>query len=328
MKENRKKSALRAAAVTTAAAAVVVAAGAAATQLLVKTALDREEPKLVRRFGKKRVHTARDRDYGRARHDAAKKLEALPHEVVTLVSHDGEQLCGHWFPCKNAKRAVLAMHGWRSSWSMDFGLIAEFWFRTGCSVLFAEQRGQNNSGGDYMGFGLAERFDCLDWANWIDAREKGKLPIYLSGVSMGASTVLMAAGLRLPENVRGVIADCGFTSPEAIWEHVAQEKLHLGRSRLRSALVDRQFRRRLKMSAHADSTTQALRRCKIPVLLIHGTEDRFVPIEMTYENYLACASPKRLLIVPGAAHAQSCFVEPERYEVAVAALFADCERME
>ncbi len=38
---------------------------------------------------------------------------------------------------------------------------------------------------------------------------------------------------------------------------------------------------------------------------------------MTYENYEACAAPKRLLIVPGATHGRSYLVDRESYEAAV-----------
>jgi len=62
------------------------------------------------------------------------------------------------------------------------------------------------------------------------------------------------------------------------------------------------------------SSTAAMQECKTPVLFIHGTDDRIVPVEMTYENYKECAAPKRLLIVPGAGHCQSCMTEQNRYE--------------
>ena len=88
----------------------------------------------------------------------------------------------------------------------DFGTIADFWAENGCSVLYADQRGQNNSGGEYMGFGLVERYDVLDWINWAIEQCGKELPIYLAGVSMGATTVLMASGLELPDNVHGIAA--------------------------------------------------------------------------------------------------------------------------
>ena len=110
------------------------------------------------------------------------------------------------------------MHGWRSSWSHDFGLIADFWRNNHCSVLYAEQRGQNNSGGDHMSLGLLERYDCLAWTNWINEKTGKSIPIYLAGVSMGATSVLMASELELPDNVFGIAADSAFTSLHAIWK--------------------------------------------------------------------------------------------------------------
>lgn len=68
--------------------------------------------------------------------------------------------------------------------------------------------------------------------------------------------------------------------------------------------------------------------CTVPVLFIHGTDDHFVPIEMTYENYKACAAPKRLFIVPGAGHGSSYFVDRDGYERAIKAFWDDYDGMD
>lgn len=243
---------------------------------------------------------------------AGQRLAAREHEVVRLEGRDRTALLGHWFPCEKPKRVIIAMHGWRSSWARDFGMVMDFFQENGCCVLCPEQRGQGGSGGAYMGFGLTERYDCLDWANWASEKMPG-VPVYLCGVSMGASTVLMAAGLELPENVRGIIADCGFTSPAAIWEHVAKNHLHL-RYDLCNGPARRKWRRRLSVDMDAGSCVEAMKACRVPVLFVHGEEDRFVPVEMTYENYAACAAPKELLIVPGAEHGMSYLTDRASYE--------------
>ena len=216
------------------------------------------------------------------------------------------------------------MHGWRSSWSHDFGLIADFWHDNNCSVLYAEQRGQNNSGGDHMSFGLLERYDCVTWANWAAEQISHQLPMYLVGVSMGATSVLMASELELPENVCGIAADSAFTSPHAIWKHVSENNLHIPYA-LHKASADRMCQQRINLEAGAASTTEALKRCKVPVFLVHGTDDHFVPVEMTYENYKACASEKRLLIVPGADHCMSYLTEKESYERTAKEFWHFCE---
>ena len=290
-----------------------VYASHATTKYLIKLALDREAPK---RMAKKKI---RGTDYGaevEAMLSAASHaLEEKVSERVEIVSADGIRLVGHWYPCENAQRVIVAMHGWRSCWSRDFGTIADFWHNNGCSILFAEQRGQNNSEGDYMGFGLLERYDCRDWVKWVNQRCESKLPVYLGGISMGATTVLMASGLKLPENVRGIIADCGFTSPHAIWKHVVENNFHVPYG-LSARAANDLCKKKINTGSRDYSAADALRESDIPVLFIHGTDDSFVPVEMTYESYKSCAAPKRLLVVPGANHGMSYHLDREGYEKA------------
>lgn len=289
------------------------------TKQLTNVALNREFPPWMNRFrglvsgsGKAFTEMAAELTV------VAEKLESSNCEIVEIVSHDGKKLVGHWHPCPGAKRIIIAMHGWRSSWSRDFAVISDFWHTNDCSVLYVEQRGQNNSDGEYMGFGLIERYDCMDWISWVNQNRNGEgLPIYLAGISMGATSVLMAAGLNLPANVRGIIADCGFTSPHAIWKHVVEKNIHLPYGGLRSAMVDALCKEKIQLGSREYSTIDAMKHCRVPVLFVHGTDDHFVPIEMTYENYIACVAPKRLFVVPGAEHGMSYFLEKKGYEAEV-----------
>lgn len=299
-------------------AAVLTAAAASAasytlTKELVGLAVDRNEPPAMQRAGRMVSGVRRPDAFTRELQEDADRLRFTPHEVVNLLSRDGVVLSGHWFANPNPKRIVLAMHGWRSSWYRDFGMAADFLLDSGCSVLFVEQRGQNGSGGAYMGLGLMERYDCLDWVQWLIRRCGESLPIYLTGISMGATSVLMAAGEELPPCVHGIISDCGFTSPRAISKHVANKNLHIP-FELRSGIAEYLFHRRLNMGLDEYSTLDAMRACKVPVLLIHGAADRFVPVSMTKENYEACQAPKELFIVPGADHGMSYYRDREGYE--------------
>lgn len=295
-------------------------------QKLMKVALDREEPKQIAR-SKKKISSSGDVSSLLSICSAAgEKLRNKVHKKITITGNDGVKLVGHWYCPENPKRVIIAMHGWRSSWCQDFGLIADFWLNNGCAVLFAEQRAQGDSGGDYMGFGLLERYDCYDWINWVNSHTNSSLPIYLGGISMGATTVLMTAGFELPKNVCGIIADCGFTSPNAIWKHVVQNNLHIPFG-IYAGVAKELCRKRINMSSDEYSTTQALADSKIPILFIHGTEDNFVPINMTYENYKACGSKKHLLIVPGAGHGMSYILDKQGYEKAVAKLWAENDSM-
>lgn len=297
------------------AAVTAIAAGLAHRAILkglMDVALARKEPRAMAKSKEKIMGSDELSNVIGKVMDAAKALESEDHEIVEIEAYDGIRLVGHWFPAENPKRVLVAMHGWRTSWSQDFGLIADFWRSNGCSVLFAEQRGQGESGGEYMGFGLLERYDCLEWVKWADENTEN-IPIYLCGLSMGATTILMTAGFDLPERVHGIMADCAFTSPHAIWRHVVQTNLHLPYG-LYSAAARDICRKKIQVGSDEYSCPEALKNCKVPVLFIHGSDDTFVPVEMTYENYKACPSAKHLVIVPGADHGLSYLVDREGYE--------------
>lgn len=294
------------------------------SKALMKLALHREQPKVAMSDKSKEILTGSKElsELLNKMMEASAKLEEAECETVELTAHDGIKLVGHFRPARDPKRIIVAMHGWRSGWSMDFGMISDFYYENGCSVLYAEQRAQGESGGDYMGFGLLERYDCYDWVKWADEHNTYKLPIYLAGISMGASTVLMTSSFDLPESVCGIMADCGYTSPHDIWKHVAENNLHIPYS-IYSGTVKDFCEKNLQIAPDAYSCPEALKTCRVPVIFVHGTDDKFVPVEMTYENYKACASPKKLFIVPGAEHGTSYLVDKEGYEEAMLEFWQD-----
>ena len=321
--KKRTKFLLLGSGITAAMMALMESSRHAAADYFVRLALDRDIPPYPAGVERQLIGSGTSPRMLYQVQQAAAKLAATAHDAVKIQSRDGTELLGHWFPVPHPKRIIIAMHGWRSAWDNDFGMVADFFRDNGCSVLYAEQRGQGRSGGDCMGFGLMERHDCLDWINWVNGENEQNLPIYLCGISMGASTVLMAGGLELPLNVQGIIADCGYTSAQDIWKHVAKH-LHVSYG-ICGRPVGRLAKRRLCMAMDAESCPEALGRCKVPVLFIHGTDDRFVPVEMTYENYKACAAPKYLFVVPGAEHGMSYLVDPNGYQMTVRNFWSDCE---
>ena len=321
---NKRDSAvLVVASLATATVALVGATSAVITKVFSKLAFNRAKPKILDKVSEKLSKSYTESDYFKRSQAASAKLESLPLERVEITALDGTRLVGHWQVHPEAKRIILAAHGWRSSWSNDFGVASEFWNENQCSVLYIEQRGQGQSGGDYMGFGMTERFDIQSWISWINQRSGGSLPIYLAGISMGASTVLMASGMDLPENVHGIMADCGFTSAKAIWKHVYEDTMHLPYNSVRAKLMDDICKNKIRCTSDDYSTLKAMETNTRPVLFVHGTDDSFVPVTMTYENYKACKAPKRLLIVPGAEHGLSFLVEEENYKNAVLSFFRD-----
>ena len=233
-------------------------------------AMKREAPKALKNKGSAQLTgEKRDEPYREAQRAAAKKLASSETETVLLENREGLTLVGHLRECEKAKRLVIAFHGWRSAWYRDFGLLADFLSREQCSVLYVEQRAQNESEGDYIGFGLTERYDCVDWANWAAERFPG-LPVYLMGVSLGGATVLMAAGDILPAAVHGVIADSAYTSPRDIWQYVMGHNLHLP-TLLATPIADGICKKRLAAGAGSCSTLVSLAETDVPVLLTGET---------------------------------------------------------
>ncbi|MBR6676091.1 MAG: alpha/beta hydrolase [Clostridia bacterium] len=299
------------------AAATAICAGALHRLLgktLMTVAMDRKAPKAVTKQKEKLMGSGELSAFLKMAMDNAAILEGDDQiKTVEITAPDGVRLVGHWKSVESPKRVLVAMHGWRTSWSQDFAIISKFWHDSGCCVLYAEQRGQGESGGDYMGFGVVERYDCLEWAKWAAENTSEELPIYLCGLSMGGTTVLMTADLDLPERVHGIMSDCAFTSPHGIWKHVVQNNLHIPYGLYHTVAGDI-YRKKLSIDPKDGSCPEALKRCRVPVSFIHGTDDHFVPLSHTFENYKACASEKRLLVVPGADHGLSYLVDREGYE--------------
>lgn len=127
---------------------------------------------------------------------------------------------------------------------------------------------------------------------------------------MGSATVMMASDLDLPKSTRGIVADCGFTSPWEIMAHVAKRDFRLPPFPL-LYLLDVIARLRAGFSLKGADSRQALSRTSLPVLFLHGEDDDFVPVSMTRENYQACRGEKFQRLVPGAAHAQSFAVDTQ-----------------
>jgi len=245
-------------------------------------------------------------------------FQAQEREQIFLQSYDGLRLEADFLPAASpSTRTILLFHGYRSEEYFDFSCIYRFYHELGLNILSVCQRSHGKSEGKYICFGVKERFDCKQWAEYIARRFGPETDIFLSGLSMGASTVLMAAGLELPENVRGVLADCGFTSPQEEFQYILK-RMHLPEHPLLEVLSAASgciagFR------FDEASTTEALQHCRVPVLLVHGGEDDFVPTEMSRRSYAACAAPKELIIVPGAGHGVSYLVDKPRCQAAIRA---------
>lgn len=245
--------------------------------------------------------------------ELAEELVNAPFERVTITSHDGLTLVGRYYRnVPDESRLEILFHGWRSIPARDGCGGAEIARRLGFNQLIVDQRAHGESEGKALTFGIKERYDCLDWVNYAVGRFGSDVKILLGGVSMGAATVLMAAELPLPENVVGITGDCGYASPEAIIRKVCRD---MGiPDRLGYPIVNLSARLFCGVSLKDASATESVRRARVPIMLMHGEEDDFVPYPMALELYEACNAPrKKLLSIPRAGHGLSYFYDNETY---------------
>ena len=263
--------------------------------------------------------------YGKEYEIGVRWNERAPFEELTLTARDGTRLVGGFLPAEGeARRAVLLVHGWHSTWQKDFAGIVQYYHEHGADVLCIEQRGQRRSGGEYITMGIRESEDVAEWTAYLAERTKPDIPVYLHGISMGATSVLMAQAEKLPARVRGIVADCGFTSPWDIARACLKNWFNLPAYPFMPAI-----RLMTKLLSGYDmkekSTLEILRTARIPTLFISGTKDDFVPPHMTIHNYQVCSAPKRLCLVDDASHAFSWYFDNEKYISALESFFAELE---
>lgn len=236
-----------------------------------------------------------------------------------ITADDGLKLHGRFYEYAPGAPIELMFHGYRGSAERDLSGGVQRCFLLGRSAFLVDQRCSNESDGHVISFGINEHMDCLRWIDFLIEHFGSDVKIILTGISMGASTVMMAAGKKLPANVIGVLADCGFNSAKDIMYSVIRD---MG---LPPAVSYPFVKLGASIFGHFDlesySALEAMKTCSVPVIFFHGEADDFVPCWMSRACYEACSAKKELVLVPGAGHGLSYPVAPERYLSAVREFF-------
>ena len=233
-----------------------------------------------------------------------KKVDKIPYKEVEITSYDGLKLRGKYFEYSKDAPIEILVHGYRGNARRDLSAGVARSFEIGHSALLVDQRGSGESEGRQLTFGIKEKRDVIKWIDFVINEINKDAKIILTGMSMGAATVLMCAGMELPKNVIGVLADCGYSTNKEIISKVARGfnipiKLIYPIIKL-GALIFGGFR------LDSDSPYEAVQRARVPIIFFHGNSDNFVPCEMSEKNYNACTSEKkRLVIIDGAIHGTS-----------------------
>lgn len=240
-----------------------------------------------------------------------KEVHSIPHRTVSTQSHDGLTLCATFYEYAPNAPIEIMFHGYRGSSERDLCGGVQRCFTMGYSALVVDQRGAGKSGGKVITFGIKEHLDCLKWIEFAKKEWGEDIPLILTGVSMGAATVLTAAARPLPKNVKAILADCGYTSAKEIIQVViGRMGLPVKPAYFLVKLGARLFGR---FNLEEISPREAMEHCTVPVIFFHGEADDFVPCSMSQDNYNACHAPKRIYTFPQAGHCLGYMVDQQKY---------------
>ena len=262
-----------------------------------------------------------DRDYTpdlEMLHTAQAYLKDRSPESIELLSRDGLRLKGVYYHAEQPKGVtIIMMHGYNHTGIGQFGYYCMFYLKNGCDVLLTDQRACGKSEGKYITFGVRESEDCADWCYRINEEYKPE-SIILHGISLGGATVMMALSEQLPQNVKGVIEDCGFTSPYDEFTH----NLHDMKVPPFLALPATNLYCKMKagFGFRQKCAVEVIKQNKLPLLVIHGDTDTFVPTWMGKKIYEAATCDKELVLAKGAEHARAFRDDTETCQSAAARL--------
>lgn len=244
--------------------------------------------------------------------NAIAEFENASYEDVTITSDDGLKLAGRYYHVADGAPLEIQCHGYKGNATRDFCGNWKIAREAGRNVLLIDERCHGKSEGHTITFGILERKDVMNWIQYAIQRF-GNVPIMLSGVSMGAATVLMVSGMELPENVKAVIADCPYDAPANIIKKVLGKDMGMPVGivypliRLGGMLYG-------KFNLEAASPVEAVKQSKVPILVIHGDDDRFVPYEMSCNIHAAAPDKIEFHTIHGAGHALNYVTAPEEYK--------------
>lgn len=232
-----------------------------------------------------------------------RETRRIPHKQVKVTSFDGLTLYGKYYEFAPGAPIELMFHGYRGTAERDLAGGVQRCFQVGRSALIVDQRCSGKSGGKVITFGIREHRDCFAWLDFMLKHFGPDVKIILTGISMGAATVMMMADQPLPPNVIGILADCGYTSAKDIIQVVIGQmglppKLCYPFVKLGARIFGR-------FDPDAGSPVESLKKSRLPVIFFHGEADDYVPCEMSRTNFEACTSRKKLVTIPGAGHGLS-----------------------
>jgi pimeloyl-ACP methyl ester carboxylesterase len=226
-----------------------------------------------------------------------------------FVSTDGIPLRGWWNPGDPAMPVIIFVHGLNRSRLELLERAAES-NRRGYGVLLFDLRNHGESGKAYTTIGIFESRDVCAAGRWA-AEKAGGRPQILWGVSMGASSSILAA--RQCPGFAAIVSDSSFLSFRETVRHHLKLLFRLPAFPIANLIIGiTAFR--MGFNPDDGDVEHAIRQLNIPILFIAGAADRRMPPALAEQMYTASPNPrKELLIIPGAGHGEAFAKDPQTY---------------
>ena len=245
-----------------------------------------------------------EENYYKVRDEAAERLRNQPHIEYTLRSAANDRLKGFYYPCgAKGKKIAFIIHGYRSEHAETAGMYYDYYRKRGIDVFCCDHTASGESHGTYIGFDILETKDCLLWLDFLRDKYGEDTQIILHGFSMGAATVMQMSS-HCPENVKFIIEDSGYRNAKASLKHQVGKMYN-------------PLRWINKMVAGYDlndsDVTKSLKNSKIPMLFVHGQDDKLVPYENGPELYELYDGEKDCFFPKDTRHIESMYTSSEEY---------------
>jgi len=242
-----------------------------------------------------------------------KEFDEQNFKEVKIQSRDKITLYGRYLN-RNSEKTMIFFNAYRGNSKQDYLHMLRFYKSLEYNLLFVDQRAHGKSKGVVITFGVKEKYDVVDWVEYVREYYNPR-EIILVGISMGASTVLMASDIVDNHLVKGIIADCGYTSIYNVLTQTLEAIAMPSKFALKCISFWLYIFKHVKL-INAD-TTNAVARTDIPILYIHGVADKFIPSAMSEDNYNSTNTYSSLLLVDRAGHAGSYICDKRKYEYTV-----------
>lgn len=239
------------------------------------------------------------------------------HKEFWTENKFGQKLRAYYYEHSlDTHKYIILVHGYGNSAAMASRMYdAPEMCARGYNILLPDLLAHGSSEGEFVSMSYKDKYTVLAWIKFI-LQIDPDASIALMGVSMGAATVMVTSGEDLPDNVKCIVEDCGFTNAYEQFAYVIKSK-HLPAFPFVN-LLELFARLRTGVSFKRDcSPIDCVAKCKKPMFFVHGAEDDFVPTYMVHPLYDACKTEKEKLIIPDATHARSNRFHPELYWPAV-----------